>query len=198
MYSTEVPGEIKLLPLPEEEFQKGFVKHLSAFDDFRVRILPVLGPIPAIFGLQIATFILLDLAEKPLTDFSEIKNRRKLYQAIERNLSEREQRVKGSEFQEKIPITVEDVGYIFEDLNSGRSTLPPQVVLPRPQAVRWDPRKELADDNVVIMSVQDGQKHEKECLIGRKAPSEIWGQDVIDIVERRLAEARKVATYRRS
>ena len=43
MYSTEIPGEVKLLPLPEEEFQKGSVKELQAFDDFRVRILPVLG-----------------------------------------------------------------------------------------------------------------------------------------------------------
>lgn len=43
VYSTEVPGEVKLLPLPEEEFQKGNVKELGVFDDFRVRILPVLG-----------------------------------------------------------------------------------------------------------------------------------------------------------
>lgn len=43
VYSTEVAGDVKLLPLAEEEFQKGSVKELGAFDDFRVRILPVLG-----------------------------------------------------------------------------------------------------------------------------------------------------------
>ncbi len=43
VYSTEVPGDVKLLPLPEEEFQKGPVKELGFFDDFRVRILPVIG-----------------------------------------------------------------------------------------------------------------------------------------------------------
>jgi tRNA A37 threonylcarbamoyladenosine dehydratase len=43
VYSTEVPGDVKLLPLPEEEFEKGPVKELGVFDDFRVRILPVLG-----------------------------------------------------------------------------------------------------------------------------------------------------------
>jgi tRNA threonylcarbamoyladenosine dehydratase len=43
VYSTEVPGDVKLLPLPEEEFQKGAVHELGALDDFRVRILPVLG-----------------------------------------------------------------------------------------------------------------------------------------------------------
>jgi len=46
VYSTEVPGDVKLLPLPEEEFKKGSVKELQAFDDFRVRILPVLGKYP--------------------------------------------------------------------------------------------------------------------------------------------------------
>jgi tRNA threonylcarbamoyladenosine dehydratase len=43
VYSTEVPGDVKLLPLPEEEFEKGDVKELGVLDDFRVRILPVLG-----------------------------------------------------------------------------------------------------------------------------------------------------------
>lgn len=43
VYSTEVPGDVKLLPLPEEEFSKGDVKELGVFDDFRVRVLPVLG-----------------------------------------------------------------------------------------------------------------------------------------------------------
>jgi len=51
VYSTEVPGDVKLLPLPEEEFQKGDVNELGVFDDFRVRILPVLG-LFLIFFLQ--------------------------------------------------------------------------------------------------------------------------------------------------
>lgn len=45
VYSTELPGDVKLLPLPEEEFQKGDVHELGPFDDFRVRILPVLGEV---------------------------------------------------------------------------------------------------------------------------------------------------------
>ena len=51
VYSTEVPGEVKLLPLPEEEFKKGNVKELGVFDDFRVRILPVLGASPFCFPI---------------------------------------------------------------------------------------------------------------------------------------------------
>ena len=43
VYSTEVPGSVKLLPLAEKEFEKGAVHELGALDDFRVRILPVIG-----------------------------------------------------------------------------------------------------------------------------------------------------------
>jgi hypothetical protein len=48
VYSTEVPGDVKLLPLPEEEFEKGDVKELGVLDDFRVRIVPVLGTLQAL------------------------------------------------------------------------------------------------------------------------------------------------------
>ena len=44
IYSTEQPvTDIKLLPLSEEEREKGNVQELTPFDDFRVRILPVFG-----------------------------------------------------------------------------------------------------------------------------------------------------------
>jgi len=60
VYSTEPSGNVKLLPLPEEEFQKGNVKELGVLDDFRVRILPVLGtfhrPIEAIKPCNIYLF----------------------------------------------------------------------------------------------------------------------------------------------
>ncbi len=96
VYSTEVPGQVKLLPLPDEEFEQGKVNELGAFDDFRVRILPVLGPLPSIFGLNIATYILLDIAGKPLEHPLPVKNRIKMYDRLERGLTVRENRVWGS------------------------------------------------------------------------------------------------------
>lgn len=62
-YSTERPTQRgKLLPLPEEEFQKGAVEELSALENFRVRILPVLGPLPCMFGQAAAAYIIAKLA----------------------------------------------------------------------------------------------------------------------------------------
>jgi tRNA threonylcarbamoyladenosine dehydratase len=99
VYSTEVPGDVKLLPLPEEEFQKGNVKELGVFDDFRVRILPVYGPLPAVFGLHIASYIVCSLAGKPIANPLPIKNRRKLYEKLLRDFCTRESRIKGEVIQ---------------------------------------------------------------------------------------------------
>ena len=113
VYSTEGPGDVKLLPLPDEEFQKGDVKELGVFDDFRVRILPVLGefrklqrcsfisnpftgPLPSIFGLHIATYIICELAGKPISNPLPVKYRKKLYERLYRDLLHREEKLVGN------------------------------------------------------------------------------------------------------
>lgn len=87
------------MPLPEEEFAKGPVTDLTAFDNFRVRVLPVLGPLPCIFGLHIATAVVLDLAGRPLEGPMAIKNRVKTYERMEKALTKRENRVFGDNAQ---------------------------------------------------------------------------------------------------
>src|SRR6202012_5529144 len=67
VYSTEKPGPGKasLLPLPEEEFQKDSVGDLGVLPDFRVRILPVLGTMPALFGYAVANYVILQVSGYP-------------------------------------------------------------------------------------------------------------------------------------
>ncbi|KAJ6618690.1 hypothetical protein B0H10DRAFT_2189366 [Mycena sp. CBHHK59/15] len=185
VYSTEVPSDVKLLPLPEEEFQKGPVKELGVFDDFRVRILPVLGPLPSIFGLHIATYILCELAGKPIVNPLPIKNRKKIYERLLRDLQQRESKAAGQQIN-KLPIDEDDVALIFEDLHRGRSVLPPHAVPSRPTLVRWDPAIPLRVDNCVVMDSPDAEKH----LAGAAAagPAALWGAEAQSIVERRVKE----------
>ena len=63
VYSTEQMGAGKaaLLPLAEEEFKKGSVGDLGVLPDFRVRILPVLGTMPAVFGYTAANHVILKI-----------------------------------------------------------------------------------------------------------------------------------------
>jgi tRNA A37 threonylcarbamoyladenosine dehydratase len=68
VYSTEKTGDGKaeLLPLPEDEFQKGQVGDLGVLPDFRVRILPVLGTMPAVFGYTVANHVILAITGKQI------------------------------------------------------------------------------------------------------------------------------------
>ncbi|KAF9497490.1 hypothetical protein BDN71DRAFT_1387472 [Pleurotus eryngii] len=187
VYSTEVPGDVKLLPLPEEEFQKGPVKELGFFDDFRVRILPVIGPLPSIFGLNIATYILCGLAGKPILNPLPIKNRKKLYERLLRDLLHRESKLTG-EIINKLPIDEDDVGMIFEDVYLGRSVVPPHLVPSRPALARWILTQPLTPENCVVMEYADAEKHIKECSKSTIHPRDIWGEDVNALVERRSEE----------
>jgi len=194
VYSTEIPGDVKLLPLPEEELQKGTVHELGPFDDFRVRILPVLGPLPSIFGLHIATYIICALADKPILNPLAVKNRKKLYEKLLRDLTACEAKL-GGQLTERLPIDESDISYIFEDLNrNGRSSIPPHALLSKACLARWDGSKPLAVDNCVVLSPQDLKKLEDAG--GRGADVHQWtdgvpGEEAMKAVDRRREEARK-------
>ncbi|KAG8695224.1 hypothetical protein FRC09_009289 [Ceratobasidium sp. 395] len=195
VYSTEKPSEVKLLPLPQDEFEKGNVHELGTFDDFRVRILPVLGPLPALFGLHIATYIICDIAGKPLVNPSAVKNRAKLYDKLARDLLNRESRNTGGVVS-RLPISEQDIAYIFEDLHRGRSTIPPHVVLPRPQLARWDIREPLTTQNCVVLSHQDAQTLQDKGGIGSELVGEgIWPAETLTVVQSRQQEAARIAKW---
>ncbi|KAJ7649134.1 ubiquitin-protein ligase molybdopterin-converting factor [Mycena polygramma] len=187
VYSTEVPSDVKLLPLPEDEFQKGPVKELGVFDDFRVRILPVLGPLPSIFGLHIATYVLCELAGKPIANPLPIKNRRKVYDRLLRDLQQREAKRAGDgALVSRIPLDEDDVALLFEDIYRGRSVVPPHAVPVKPTLVRWDPAKPLALENVVVMDAAEAERHERE----GGGPA-VWGEEVQAVVRRRVEEVER-------
>ena len=89
MNSTEVPDDIALLPLADAEPAKSSVDELAALRDFRVRILPVLGPLPALFGLHIATYVLCELAGCPLKRLLPVRHHKKLYERMWKDLLHR-------------------------------------------------------------------------------------------------------------
>lgn len=87
-------------------------------------------------------------------------------------------------------IDEDDVSYIFEELYRGRSAIPPHDVPNKPQLARWDPTLPLSLDNCVVLDSSQLKKHTDSSMSGMK-PSEIWGDDVAKIVEKRSDEARR-------
>ncbi|CAE6477568.1 unnamed protein product [Rhizoctonia solani] len=195
VYSTEKPGDVKLLPLPQEEYEKGDVHELGAFDDFRVRILPVLGPLPALFGLHIATYIVCDIAGKPIPNPLPVKNRGKLYEKLARDLLNRENHLAGGGIA-KLPISEQDIAYIFEDLHRGRSTIPPHPVLARPQLSRWNAKEPLTTSNCVVLSHQEVQVIQDNGGMGEDVVNKgLWPSETLELVRARQKEATRVAQW---
>lgn len=86
VYSTERTTR-GLLPL--KDFQEENPQEYQTLDKFRVRILPVIAPLPAIMGNAIASFILCELADQPFTpqttsQVTSVTARKKLWNFIRR------------------------------------------------------------------------------------------------------------------
>lgn len=214
IYSTEKPGpgKAELLPLPEEEFLKGSVNELSVLPDFRARILPVLGTMPAVFGYTVANFVALEITGYP-HEYGVGKRREKMYDSILSGLQGLEERLARNAGQDplglKIPVTREDVSYIVEEVYRGKSVisgLPTRLALTRWRVPkygfkvdqRWNGQKHsnLQLDELVCMTKEEAKMHEEEVLKSGKPPEVVYDVDVVQLVERRHEEERHYRRYR--
>ena len=214
VYSTEKPGpgKAQLLPLRDEDYANGHINELSVLPDFRARILPVLGTMPAVFGYTVANFVLLELTGYP-HESGAGKRREKMYDNILTNLQGLEERLARHEGAEsiglKIPVTKDDVGYLIEEVYRGKSVvsnLPTRLAL-----VRWEVPEggftmeknregqktvKLSLNDLVCMTKDEATAHEKEILKGSRTVEDMYSNDVLQLVERRRREERYYHQYR--
>lgn len=215
VYSTEKPGEGKaqLLPLPEEEFAKGSVGDLGVLPDFRVRILPVLGTMPAVFGYACANFAILKITGYPCEEFPA-KGRDKMYDSILAQLQSSEEKlvrstIPGEDAQGlKLGVSVNDVGYVVEEVFRGKSALsgiPTRLALVRwrkPQGktlqlgVQGQKSSDVKLSDLVCMTKEEAVVHEREVVRGSKTPEEMYDKETVALVEGRIAEEVRYEKYR--
>jgi tRNA A37 threonylcarbamoyladenosine dehydratase len=214
VFSTERPGpgKAELQPLSEEEFAKGNVGELGVLADFRVRILPVLGTMPAIFGLAVANHVILSITGYP-HEYLPSKSRDKMYDGILGSLTGAEERLARALFNEdtqglKIPITQDDVGYLVEEVYSGRSII--SGLSTRLFLTRWyKPTENFVDrrtpgqknstlkmKDLVCMTKEEVLKHEKEVLKGHKSLYDVYDAETLDRVNKRMAEEERFERFR--
>jgi hypothetical protein len=153
VYSTEVPSDVALLPLADAELAKGSVDELAPLRDFRVRILPVLGPLPGLFGLHIATYVLCELAGRPIERPLPVRHRKKLYERMWKDLLHRESRIARKQIN-NLPLTTADIALLCDDFALGRSIVPPHAACVRPALIRWDPRAPLSLENCAVAEMK--------------------------------------------
>ncbi|KAF9115413.1 hypothetical protein BGX27_007913 [Mortierella sp. AM989] len=187
VYSTEKPHHVRLLPLDETQAQNAV--EYAALPDFRSRILPVLGPLPAMFGMSMAMFITCKLAGWPMEPLP-IKLRDSLYLRVHRELKTRENKMDKS--VDTIALDRRDVGYVIEEIFRGKS-----VVSQRMEKIglcRWKRGEPLSLQNTVVMTKSEIIKHEK--LPAGTDLLSVYGQEVIDYVEEKFREEAEINRLR--
>ncbi|KAJ1659696.1 hypothetical protein IWQ61_001282 [Dispira simplex] len=183
--STEKPGQVKLLPLEESRVSEA--DDFSILPDFRARIMPVLGTLPAIFGMVMATYVICQLAGFPLEPLA-IKQRDSLYMRLHRDLCNRNG--KNYHNQKNIPLSKEDVGYLFEEIWRGRSVV--SGSFEKPALTRWHKDQPLSLQNCVTMTKHEADLHDALEV----PPEEYYEVDVVARVQNRLAEEKRLACWR--
>ncbi|SCU94841.1 LADA_0G11716g1_1 [Lachancea dasiensis] len=193
VFSAEKPDPRKasLLPLPEQEFQKGKVDELSALRDFRVRILPVLGTMPGAFGLAIATWVLTKISGYPMEPI-EGKNRIKVYDGIYQSLAGQMSRIGMPD--QRVPVALKDIGYLCEEVFRGKS--PISGFSTRLTLSKWDPSLPVSLQNVILMTKEEQKEHEERVLNGGEKITDVYAQEVLDLVAKRLEEEKYYSKYR--
>lgn len=218
VFSTEKPGpgKAQLLPVAEEEVQKGDVGNLGVLPDFRVRILPVLGTMPAVFGYTVANHVICEIAGYPMEYRAGDKGRDKMYEGILSALQGMEERLMRSQDGQdavglRIPLSKDDVGYLVEEVYRGKSVV--SGLTNRLVLVRWrrpehgficgskyedEGQKaiKLSMNDLVLMTKEEAQKHEREVLKAGVAPEEYYELNVVEMVQRRQEEERGFDKYR--
>ncbi|KAH8660804.1 ubiquitin-protein ligase-like protein molybdopterin-converting factor [Tricladium varicosporioides] len=216
VYSTEKPGpgKAQLLPLPEEEFKKGSVGDLGVLPDFRVRILPVLGTMPAVFGYAVANHIILKVTGYP-NEYLPAKGREKMYDTILAQLQGYEERLArattpGEDAQGfKLGISANDVGYVVEEVFRGKSVI--SGIPTRLALVRWrrpnpgstmdlsipgQKNSKVKLGELVCMTKEEAAVHMREVVEGDREVGSLYDREIVELVERRLREEGEFEKYR--
>ncbi|CAI4044925.1 tRNA threonylcarbamoyladenosine dehydratase SKDI_11G1820 [Saccharomyces kudriavzevii IFO 1802] len=193
VFSAEKPDpkKAKLLPLPDEEYERGKVDELSALNDFRVRILPVLGTMPSLFGLIITTWILSSISDKPLEPI-EGKNRIKVYDGIYQSLAG--QMSKSGIPGQRIPLALKDVSYLVEEVFKGKS--PISGISTRLALTKWDPLKPISLQNVVVVTKNEQKIHEDRVLKGHESLQDVYSTEILELIAQRFKEEAYYSQFR--
>ncbi|KAJ2475049.1 hypothetical protein EV174_005419 [Coemansia sp. RSA 2320] len=187
VYSMEKPGKVQLLSLADS--QKDEPGDFSVLPDFRVRIVPVLGTMPAMFGVAMATHVLTEMAGFP-TEPLAVKGRHALYTRIQSDVGVRESKMAAENGGPRMQMRVDDCGYMLEEIWRGRSAISGSTE--RLTLTRWHVDQPMAPFNCVCMTKTEADRHVK--LIG--SPEDHYPAETLAYIDRRLAEEKQLGAWR--
>uniref|UniRef100_A0A453R9W6 THIF-type NAD/FAD binding fold domain-containing protein n=2 Tax=Aegilops tauschii subsp. strangulata TaxID=200361 RepID=A0A453R9W6_AEGTS len=169
VFSMEKP-KAKLLPFQgskEEETPSDY----QIVPGFRVRIIPVLGTIPAIFGQVMASYVVTQLAQLDFQTEPIVNLDLDHYRVLHHRLLEHEELIYGSAKQ--VLVDAEEVMYIVKELWRGRSARDQNMKdtgrkmwrsVNELMLVRWDKSKSAGVSNLILLKFSEADAHESTTL----------------------------------
>ncbi|AQK83501.1 NAD(P)-binding Rossmann-fold superfamily protein [Zea mays] len=168
VFSLEKP-KAKLLPFQaskEEETPSDY----QIVPGFRVRIIPVLGTIPAIFGQVMASYVVTQLAGLDFQTEPVVNLDLDHYRILHQRLIEHEELMYGT--AEQVLVDAEEVMYIVKELWRGRSARDQSQDTGRKMwrsvnelmLVRWDKSKAAGISNLILVKFSEADAHESTTL----------------------------------
>nr|GMC93279.1 tRNA threonylcarbamoyladenosine dehydratase [Ipomoea batatas]GME19053.1 tRNA threonylcarbamoyladenosine dehydratase [Ipomoea batatas] len=170
VFSLEKP-KAKLLPFKGPSGEEENPSDYQIVPGFRVRIIPVLGTIPAIFGQVMASYVATQLAGlevqvEPVVNFDMDH-----YHILHHRLIEHEELVYGTAMQ--VEVDAEEVMYVAKELWHGRSARDQSVKevgramwrsVNELMLVRWDRTKPATVSNLILLRFKEAEEHESKSL----------------------------------
>ncbi|KAJ4754066.1 tRNA threonylcarbamoyladenosine dehydratase [Rhynchospora pubera] len=169
VFSLEKP-KVKLLPFQTSKEEENPLDY-QIVPGFRVRIIPVLGTIPAIFGQVMATYVATQLAELSVQTEPVVNLDLDHYRILHQRLIEHEEILYGS--ADEVLVDIEEIVYIVKELWRGRSARDQnQKDVGRKMwrsvnelmLVRWDQSKPATVSNLVLLKFSEADAHESTDL----------------------------------
>lgn len=189
----------KLADITDEQKEEG-MHNFGAMDNMRVRVLPVLGTMPAIMGQTLAAMALCELGGKPFSPVGAERVGRNVRHRLYQHLKSREKKLEdklkstlkeGSEnittngvYIGPVQIDPDDVEYLMAELWKNKCGLSGERLGTVLELHRWDKTRPATPNNLVLMSIKFATKFEKDFeKLGD-------GRDGVDSEVRRKVEAR--------
>ncbi|KAI9316942.1 hypothetical protein DFJ73DRAFT_635816 [Zopfochytrium polystomum] len=176
VYSTERPGDVKLLPLEEAKVDEA--TDFAVLPNFRSRILPVLGTLPALFGCTMASYVITELAGYKLDPLA-IKLRTKTYEKMLKDIKMQSK----ARNDDDVKLSVSDVGFILEEIWHGKSAVSGSLDKDKITLTRWNAQRPFEMGNIVCLTRKEAAAH------AGLDPAQVaahYGHDAVRDIERRL------------
>eukprot|EP00536_Pseudo-nitzschia_multiseries_P006993 jgi/Psemu1/194318/e_gw1.156.102.1 len=160
----------KLADLTEEQKIEGDKSQFGAVDGMRIRVLPVLGPMPAIMGQSLAAMTLCELGNKPIQNpVTGERIGRNIRHKVFQQFGSREKKIASGELEISggaiytgpLQIDSDDVEYLY-GVWRNRCAVTGAKIGAVLGLVRWDISKPATADNLVLMSRPAQQRFDEK------------------------------------